>query len=67
MSDVSKCAGIIGNELCPRHKECLRFTMKANDLLQSWIGPSIDHKGDCKNFLDNYERTKPKQNRKDNT
>lgn len=40
--------------------------MKANDLLQSWIGPSIDHKGDCKNFLDNYERTKPKQGRKDN-
>lgn len=53
-NDISKCDGILDKELCPNKERCLRFTIKADDLLQSWIRGKVNEKGKCQHFLDNY-------------
>jgi hypothetical protein len=66
MTDISKCDGWIRNVLCVNRDNCLRYTIKADDLLQSWLTPSMKHNGDCKYFLQNYEQEKAKPSREDN-
>jgi hypothetical protein len=66
MTDISKCDGWIRNVLCVNRDNCLRYTIKADDLLQSWLTPSMKHNGDCKHFLQNYEQEKAKPSREDN-
>ena len=66
MTDISKCDGWIRNVLCVNRDNCLRYTIKADDLLQSWLTPSMKHNGDCKYLLQNYEKEKAKPSREDN-
>ena len=57
-NDISKCDGIIDGELCLNRERCLRFTIKADDLLQAWMSPRYNDKGQCANFIDNHKDEK---------
>lgn len=62
-SDISKCAGVFKDKACPDKDSCLRFTIKANDLLQSWLFPKPDAKGTCRDYLRDYRSSRPSQGR----
>ena len=64
MSDTSKCDGVIGDCLCVNRENCLRFTMKADDLFQSWLVPSMKDNGQCKYHISNYAHEKKHKDRK---
>lgn len=67
MTEISKCDGWIRNVLCANRDNCLRYTIKADDLLQSWLSPQMKSNGQCQYFLPNYanEKEKPKPSRQD--
>lgn len=66
MNDISKCDGCIGNVLCVNKDNCLRYTIKADDLLQSWLVPKMKTNGNCQYFIPNYEN-ETHTNQKKNT
>jgi hypothetical protein len=65
MTDISKCDGWIRNVLCVNRDNCLRYTIKADDLLQSWLVPQMKSNGNCQYFLPNYEQEKTKPRKQD--
>lgn len=65
MTDISKCDGWIRNVLCVNRDNCLRYTIKADDLLQSWLTPQMKDNGNCQYFIPNYADEKTKPSRKD--
>lgn len=65
MTDISKCDGWIRNVLCVNRDNCLRYTIKADDLLQSWLMPQMKSNGSCQYFIPNYEQEKAQPRRQD--
>lgn len=65
MNDISKCDGWIRSALCVNRDNCLRYTIKADDLLQSWLVPQMKSNGNCQYFLPNYEQEKAKPSKQD--
>lgn len=54
MTDISKCDGWIRNALCVNRDNCLRYTIKSDNLLQSWLMPQMKTNGQCQYFIPNY-------------
>ena len=73
--DISKCDGWIINKkdingktiLCENRENCLRYTKKADDLLQSWLMPEMKENGNCRNYIYNYKDEQTNKNRKRST
>jgi hypothetical protein len=65
VNDISKCDGWIRSALCVNRDNCLRYTIKADDLLQSWLVPQMKSNGNCQYFLPNYEQEKAKPSKQD--
>lgn len=61
MNDISKCDGCVGSVLCVNKDNCLRYTIKADDLLQSWLMPKMKANGNCQYFIPNYKNEKEKE------
>jgi hypothetical protein len=67
MNDISKCPGVIEGETCLNKERCLRFTLKSDDMWQSWITPTYKSPGVCRNFLNNYKDEKDYKDRQRGT
>lgn len=50
--DIAKCQGQIGNDLCPKREQCVRFNLPGLSRHQSWLVPT--RLGDeCPSFWEN--------------